>query len=41
METMEEINHTTHDEYGPKAGGILNSLEKFDILFGLSCVWDI
>ena len=32
---MEEINHTTRDEYGLKAGGILNSLEKFDKLFGL------
>ena len=35
METMEEIHHTTHDEYGLKAGGILASLEKFDTLFGL------
>ena len=32
---MEEINHTTHDEYGLKAGGILSLLEKFDMLFGL------
>ena len=32
---MEEINHTTGDEYGLKAGGILNSLEKFDMLFVL------
>ena len=29
METMEEINVTTHDEYGMKAGGILASLQKF------------
>ena len=35
IETMEEINHTTHDEYGLKAGGILSLLEKFDMLFGL------
>ena len=44
METMKEINHTTHDEYGLKAGGILSLLEKFDMLFGLtwiSCFWSI
>ncbi len=35
METMSEINSTTHDEYGLKAAGILASLEKFSILFGL------
>ena len=35
METMEEINHTSHDEHGLKAAGILASLEKFSTLFGL------
>jgi hypothetical protein len=35
METMAEINSTTHDEYGLKAAGILASLEKFSTLFGL------
>ena len=33
METMAEINSTTHDEYGLKAAGMLTSLEKFSILF--------
>ena len=35
METMSEINSTTHDKYGLKAGGILASLEKFSTLFGM------
>lgn len=35
METMEEIHQTSRDEYGLKAAGILASLEKFSILFGL------
>lgn len=35
LERMSEINSTTHDEYGLKAAGILASLEKFSILFGL------
>ena len=35
METMAEINSTTHDEYGLKAGAILTALEKFGTLFGL------
>ena len=34
METMEEIHATTRDEYGLKAGGYLQPLEKFDTLFG-------
>ena len=34
METLEEINHNTKDEYGLKAGGLLASLEKFQTLFG-------
>ena len=32
METIEEINHTTHDEYGLKAGGILSLLEIIIVL---------
>ena len=35
METMDEVNRTTHDDYGLKAGGVLSSLEKFETLFGL------
>ena len=35
IEAMAEINSTTHDEYGLKAGGILSALEKFSTLFGL------
>ena len=35
METMSEVNATTRDEYGLKAGGILAALEKFSTLFGL------
>ena len=35
METMEEVNRTTRDEYGMKAGGVLSILEKFSTLFGL------
>ena len=34
MDTM-EVNQTTHDEYGPKAAGVLAALEKFEMLFGL------
>ena len=34
METLEEINHNTKDEYGLKAGVLLASLEKFQTLFG-------
>jgi len=29
MDTMEDINMTTHDDYGTKAGGILHLMEKF------------
>ena len=32
---MSEVNETTRDEYGLKAGGILAALEKFSTLFGL------
>ena len=35
METMSEVNATTRDEYGLKAGGIVAALEKFSTLFGL------
>ena len=35
LETLDEIQLTTHDEYGQKAGGLLQSLEKFNTLFGL------
>ena len=29
-QAMEEINHTSHDEYGAKAGGFLTQLHTFD-----------
>ena len=35
METMDEVNRTTHDDYGLRAGGVLSSLEKFETLFGI------
>lgn len=35
MNTMEEVNQTTSDDYGLKAGGELSSLQKFGTLFGL------
>ena len=35
MDTLEEVNSTTHDEYGLKAGGLLHALEVFSTLFGL------
>ena len=35
LQTLEEIHATTHDEYGMKANGLLQSLEKFNTLFGL------
>ena len=35
MHNLEEINSTTHDECGKKAAGFLQSLEKFNTLFGL------
>ena len=38
METMEEVNRSTHDDYGLKAGGVLSSLEKFETLFGLKLI---
>ena len=33
MNAMKEINHSTHDEYGLKAKGILTAMEKFDTLW--------
>lgn len=35
MDTLEEVHRTTHDEYGLKADGLLNTLEKFSTMFGL------
>ncbi len=35
MDTMQEVNTTTRDEYGMKAGGVLSILESFSTLFGL------
>ena len=35
MGAMEEINHSTHDEYGLKAKGVVTTMERFDTLFGL------
>ena len=34
MDTMEEINHTTHDEYGLQVKGILTTMQR--ICLGLS-----
>ena len=35
LETLEEIHSTTADDYGLKAGGLLQSMETFNTLFGL------
>ena len=35
MDTMEEVNRTTRNEHGLKAGGDLAALQKFETLFGL------
>ena len=35
MDTLEEVNSTTHNEYGLKASGLLHALEAFSSLFGL------
>lgn len=35
MDTMQEVNQTTRDEHGLKAGGVLSALENFSTLFGL------
>ena len=34
MDTLEEINSTTHNEYGMNTSGFLQFLEKFDTLSG-------
>ena len=34
-EALAEINLSTHDEYGRKAGGFLAQMEKFSTFFGL------
>ena len=34
-DTMKEVHQTTKDEYGMKARGVLSSLEKFEVLFGM------
>ena len=39
LETLEKINQTTHDEYGMKADGILETLLKFQTLFGLQLAY--
>ena len=36
MDTLEEIQTTTHDEYGLKAGGFLHSLEKLNSTLSLA-----
>lgn len=35
IEMLEEVHESTHDEYGMKAGGLHQSLEKFSTLFCL------
>ena len=35
LDTLEEIHHTIHDEYGVKATGLLTILDKFVVYFGL------
>ena len=35
LETLEEVHQSTHDEYGMKAGGLQQSLEKFNSFFCL------
>lgn len=32
---MEEVYHTTRDDYGLRANGVLTALEKFEIYFGI------
>ena len=40
-ETLEEIYETTRDEYGLKAYGFLQSLEKFETIFGLMLSYNL
>ena len=35
METMEKVHSMTRDDYGLQAAGVLSSLEKFHVFFGL------
>ena len=35
MEILQEVQQTTHDDYGLKVTCILAALEKFDTLFSL------
>jgi len=35
MDTLDEVQQTTKDEYGLKAAGLLSGMEKFSMLFGL------
>ena len=41
MDTMKDINMTTHDDYGAKAGGILHLMEKFSTLFGIELGYQV
>ena len=38
IDTMEEVYHTTRDDYGLRANGVLTALEKFEIFLALSFV---
>ena len=33
IETLEEVHQSTQDEYGMKAGGLQQGLEKFNMFF--------
>ena len=35
IDTMEEVYRTTRDDYGLRANGVLTSLEKYEIYFGI------
>ena len=41
METVDEINLSTHDEYRMKAGGILASMQRFQTYFGLQLAYTL
>jgi len=36
LETLEEVHQSTHDKYGMKAGGLQESLEKFNSFFAFA-----
>ena len=38
IDTMEEVYHRTHGDYGLRANGILSALEKFKIYIGIKLV---